>query len=230
MRIQHLNRVMAAAALLGSPVAVVAEETRTPDMGVRASEAIVRAWLAAAAGEGDRLAMPLATTLGQTAEQGGRASQPAAPSIGMVGLGGLGGLTDFEFGPSFRIWANDRIGFQAHLTFSGDDFGPDDVDFVRFEPTVIVAIGDFGSGAVNVRPYAGGGLRVVRSDIGRFNDSDIKPAVVGGVEFGFRTLPRFKVSTELSVSPDIDVDDFDPPRGGPKLTGARLAALAHYFF
>ena len=42
------------------------------------------------------------------------------------------GLSDFEIGPSFRYWINDRFGVQAHLGFSGDDdFFNDDVQYLR---------------------------------------------------------------------------------------------------
>lgn len=230
MRIQHSGLVIVAAALLGWSASARAEEA-SPAMSPRVADVIARAWLADEPAEGTTLTTRLASSVEQIAEQRGRAARtPAGPDIGMVGLGFVAGLSDFEIGPSFRLWINDRVGLQAHLGFSGDDFGPDSVDFIRFEPTVIVAIGDFGDAAVNVRPYVGGGLRVVRADIGDFNDSDIKPVGVGGVEFGFRGAPRFKVSAEASIAPNIDIDEFDPPRRGPRLTGARVAALGHYFF
>lgn len=230
MRIQHSGLVIVAAALLGWSASAKAEEA-TPAMSPRVADVIARAWLADEPAEDTTLTTRLATSVERIAQQRGRAARtPAGPDIGMVGLGFVAGLSDFEIGPSFRLWINDRVGLQAHLGFSGDDFGPDSVDFIRFEPTVIVAIGDFGDAAVNVRPYVGGGLRVVRADIGDFNDSDIKPVGVGGVEFGFRGAPRFKVSAEASIAPNIDIDEFDPPRRGPRLTGARVAALGHYFF
>ena len=122
------------------------------------------------------------------------------------------------------------MGVQAHLGFGGDrDFLGDDVQYLRFEPTVIVAIGDFGNAAVNVRPYAGGGLRVLRTDIGRFDDTMVRPAGVGGVELGFRGAPRLKASAELSVSGENDLDDFNFGNG-PSIGGARVSALVHYYF
>lgn len=220
---------MVAAALLGCPATSMADGLEVQGNGARTGEAIVRAWTADEAPASPAIATRLHGTLDQTFEQRGRAARTAAgPNIGTVGIGAIGGLSDLEIGPSFRFWATDRVGVQAHLGFSGDDFGPDNVDFIRFEPTVIIAIGDFGDGAVNVRPYAGGGLRIVRTDVGPFNDSDVKPVGVGGVEFGFRGAPRFKVSTEVSLAPDIDIEEFGGR--GPKVTGARVAALAHYFF
>lgn len=230
MRMQLSGLVIVAAAVLGWSAPATAEES-THVIGSRAADAIARAWLDDDATDGPTRMARLGTSVEQIVEQRGRAARTAAgPDIGMVGLGFIAGLSDFEIGPSFRLWVNDRVGLQAHLGFSGDDFGPDSVDFIRFEPTFIVAIGDFGDAAVNVRPYVGGGLRVVRADIGQFNDSDIKPVGVGGVEFGFRGAPRFKVSAEVSIAPNIDIDEFDPPRRGPRLTGARVAALGHYFF
>jgi hypothetical protein len=230
VRIQHSGLVIVAAALLGWSATANAEETSSA-IESRVAGAITRAWLADEPTQATSLTTRLETTVEQVVEQRGRAARtPAGPDIGMVGLGFIAGLSDLEIGPSFRLWINDRFGLQAHLGFSGDDIGPDSVDFIRFEPTFIVAIGDFGDAAVNVRPYVGGGLRVVRADIGQFNDSDIKPVGVGGVEFGFRGAPRFKVSAEASIAPNIDIDDFDPPRRGPRLTGARVAALGHYFF
>lgn len=160
-----------------------------------------------------------------------RTTSNAGPNIGAIGLGGVGGLSEFEIGPSFRYWMTDRFGLQAHLGFGGDrDFLEENVDYMRFEPTFIVAIGDFGNDAVNVRPYAGGGIRVFRTDIGsRFDDTTVKPAGVGGVEFGFRGVPRLKVSGELSVSAGNDLDDFNFGNG-PSIGGARVCALVHYFF
>lgn len=155
----------------------------------------------------------------------------AGPNIEALGLGGVGGLSEFEIGPSIRYWMTERFGLQAHLGFGGDhDFLDEDVDYLRFEPTFIVAIGDFGNDAVNVRPYAGGGIRVFRTDIGeRFDDTTVRPAGVGGVEFGFRGVPRLKASAELSLSAGNDLDDFNFGNG-PSIGGARVAALVHYFF
>ena len=233
MRINNSGVAIMVTALMAAPALAQAEESSGLTSS-RAADAIARAWLdEGQQGSGaDEITARVAAGLAQTAEQQrGRAARTSAgPNIGTVGLGFIGGLSDFEIGPSFRFWATDRVGFQAHLGFSGDDFGPDNVDFVRFEPTVIVAIGDFGDGAVNVRPYAGGGLRIVRAGIGSFSDSEVKPVGVGGVEFGFRGAPRFKLSGEVSIAPNIDIDDFDRGRRGPRLTGARVAALGHYFF
>jgi hypothetical protein len=165
------------------------------------------------------------------ARQRQRVRNSAGPNIGAFGIGGVGGLSEFEIGPSFRYWMTDRFGLQAHLGFGGDqDFLDEDVEYMRFEPTFIVAIGDFGNDALNVRPYAGGGIRVFRTDIGsRFDDTSVRPAGVGGVEFGFRGVPRLKVSGELSVSAGNDLDEFNFGNG-PSIGGARVAALVHYFF
>ena len=69
----------------------------------------------------------------------------------------------------------------------------------------------------------------MRTDIGEFDDTDVRPAAVGGVEFGFRGAPRLKVSAELSISTDQDFDDIDFG-DGPSIGGTRLSALVHYFF
>ncbi len=154
----------------------------------------------------------------------------AGPNIGAVGLGAVAGLSEFEIGPSFRYWFTDRFGVQAHLGFSGDDLPGDDVDYMRFEPTVIVAIGDFGNANLNVRPYAGGGIRLLRTDIGSYDDTDVRPAGVVGAEFGFRAVPRLKVSGELSFSAGDDFDDDINLGNPPDLGGVRFSALVHYFF
>lgn len=173
---------------------------------------------------------PLSQAPQASVVQSRRGGRSAGPTIGAVGLGGVAGLSEFEIGPSFRYWINERFGVQAHLGFSGDDdFVGEDVEYLRFEPTFIVAIGDFGNGAVNIRPYAGGGLRILRTEIGDFDDVSARPAAVGGVEFGFRGAPRLKVSGEISASGDNDLDDFDFG-GGPSLGGVRASALVHYFF
>ena len=139
-------------------------------------------------------------------------------------------VSDFEIGPSARYWFTERFGLQGHLAFSGDDWPGDDIDYVRFEPTFIIAIGDFGNDQLNVRPYAGAGLRFLRTDIGSYNDLDTKPTAVGGVEFGFRAVPRLKVSGELSLSASDDFDDDAPFANPPKFGGARVVGLVHYFF
>lgn len=183
--------------------------------------AAATAWLAP-------IGSPVPDALPGRVVQAQQTGAAAGPNIGTVGIGVVAGLSDFEIGPSIRYWINERFGFQAHLGFSGDDLPGDDLEYVRFEPTFIVAIGDFGDGAVNVRPYAGGGLRVVRTDRGDFNDTDVKPAGVGGVEFGFRDVRRLEASVEVSLSDSSDFDD--GPLSGPDFGGARLAALVHYFF
>lgn len=213
-----------AAVLLGAPAMAQADEAASA-IDARIARALATAW-----SDDTPAAAATAPAPAALAVQGRAARSGAGPNIGTVGIGAVGGLTELEIGPSFRFWATDRIGIQAHLGFSGDELGPDDVDYIRFEPTVIVAIGDFGEGAVNVRPYVGGGLRVIRTDIGPFDDSHVKPVGVGGVEFGFSCVPRLKASAELSLSPDIDPEDFDLDRRGPKFGGARVAALVHYFF
>ena len=217
-------RIIRASALMTvcvlAPTALLAQE---PAVGVRTSSASP---VAAPA-----VSSPFETgTAFSAAVVQGRRGRSAGPNIGAVGLGAVGGLTEFEIGPSFRYWANERFGVQAHLGFGGDsDFLGDDVQYLRFEPTFIVAIGDFGGDAVNVRPYAGGGIRVFRTDIGSFDDTSVKPAGVGGVEVGFRGAPRMKVSGELSVSGENDLDDFNFGNG-PSIGGARVSALVHYFF
>jgi hypothetical protein len=177
------------------------------------------------------LRVPATSTEEAAAIQRGQATSVAGPNIGAIGLGGIGGLSEFEIGPSLRYWINERFGLQAHLGFGGDrDFIREDVEYLRFETTFIVAIGDFGNAALNVRPYAGGGIRVLRTDIGsRFDDTTVSPAGVGGVEFGFRGVPRLKVGAELSISASNDLDDFEFGNG-PKIGGARVSALLHYFF
>ena len=222
--IRIIPAAMLAACTLVVPTAALADEPAAAAPAASASSSILRSALASAwtpAG---------GTTTAWSVAQTRRARQSAGPSIASVGLGGVAGLSEFEIGPSLRYWINDRFGLQGHLGFGGDDdFLEDDVEYMRFEPTFIVAIGDFGNDALNVRPYAGGGIRVMRTDIGEFDDTDVRPAGVGGVEFGFRGAPRLKVSAELSISTDQDFDDIDLD-DGPSLGGTRLSALVHYFF
>lgn len=226
MRAHHLVIACLAAA-------IVVPGTALADDASAASNTIARA-VAAAWTEAEPETLPAAsppsTGVLLAQPQGSAARTPAGPNIGTVGIGAVAGLSDLEIGPSLRLWATPRVGFQAHLGFSGDEVGPDNVNFIRFEPTILIAIGDFGEGAVNMRPYAGGGVRVARTDIGPFSDTQVRGVAVGGVELGFSRAPRFKLSVEVSVAPTIDADDFDPPRRGPRLTGGRVAALAHYFF
>lgn len=219
LRIVHVTCLTAFCGLaLAAPA--VADEPSTPATPTPlVGSALTQAWQG-----------PLATPPQATVVQARRGSRSAGPNIGAVGLGGVAGLSEFEIGPSFRYWINERFGVQAHLGFSGDnDFIGEDVEYLRFEPTFIVAIGDFGNADVNIRPYAGGGIRVFRTDIGDFDDVMVRPAAVGGVEFGFRGAPRLKVSAELSVSGENDLDDFNFGNG-PSIGGVRAAALVHYFF
>ena len=222
LRIIPATAVLAACALV-APSNVRAEEPVVPAAAAAAAPSILRGALASAWDSSS------ATTRAAAVVQ---ARRPAAgPNIESVGLGGVAGLSDFELGPSLRYWINERFGVQAHLGFGGEeDFRfIDDIGYLRFEPTFIVAIGDFGNAALNVRPYAGGGIRVTRTDFGDESDTDVRPAGVGGVEFGFQGVPRFKVSAELSVSADPDFENFDFD-DVPSPGGVRLSALVHYFF
>lgn len=210
------------ACVAGAAIPTLADEPRpapAPATGHSILQsALERAWLPAPAAASGTLAAQ------------GRRGAAAGPNVESFGLGAVAGLSEFEIGPSFRYWFTDRFGAQAHLGFSGDDeFRGDDVEYLRFEPTFIVAIGDFGNDAVNVRPYAGGGIRVLRTDIGDYSNTEVFPAGVGGVEFGFRGAPRLKVSGELSFSADNDIDDIDFPNP-PELGGVRFSGLVHYFF
>jgi len=219
LRIVHATCAAAMCGLAFSGPAYADEPAAPVTATPLISQALTQAWQG-----------PLADAPKAMVVQGRRATRSAGPNIGAVGLGGVGGLSEFEVGPSFRYWMNERFGVQAHLGFSGDnDFIGEDVEYLRFEPTFIVAIGDFGNGDVNIRPYAGGGIRVFRTDIGDFDDVSVRPAAVGGVEFGFRGVPRLKASAELSVSAENDLDDFNFGNG-PSIGGVRFAALVHYFF
>ena len=222
LRIIPATAVLAACVLV-LPARARADEPVAPAPGPAAAPSLLRNVLA------KEWAPSSTTTATAAAVQGRR--PVAGPNIESVGLGGVAGLSDFEIGPSFRYWINDRFGVQAHLGFGGEeDFRSiDEVGYLRFEPTFIVAIGDFGNGAVNVRPYAGGGLRVTRTDIGEESDTDLRPAGVGGVEFGFQGVPRLKVSAELSLSADPDFENFDFDEV-PTPGGVRLSGLVHYFF
>jgi hypothetical protein len=214
-----------AACVLAAPAGAHADEPIPAVPAATAAPSILRDVLASAWEP-----TSTAASRGSTRTQASRRRAAAGPNIESVGLGGVGGLSEFELGPSFRYWATERFGLQAHLGFGGeDDFRRADVQFMRFEPTFIVAIGDFGNAALNVRPYAGGGIRLMRTDIGDFSDTDLRPAGVGGVEFGFQGVPRLKVSAELSISTDPDFEDFDFD-DVPTPGGARLSALLHYFF
>jgi hypothetical protein len=216
---------IAATCVLVVPAVVRGDEPTVPVRTAPASQSVLQGVLASA------WAPPADNSSATAAAQRRRATSGAGPNIGAIGLGGVGGLTEFEIGPSLRYWITERFGIQGHLGFGGDqDFLDEDVEYLRFEPTFIVAIGDFGNDAVNVRPYAGGGIRVFRTDIGsRFDDTMVRPAGVGGVEFGFRGVPRLKVSGELSLSGGNDLDEFNFGHG-PAIGGARVSALVHYFF
>jgi len=223
LRIIRATAVLAACILV-APAGARAEEPGSPSPAATTAPSILRDVLANA------WAPSSTTGHGVAGTQASRRRAAAGPNIESIGLGGVAGLSEWEIGPSFRYWATERFGLQAHLGFGGeDDLRRGDVQYMRFEPTFIVAIGDFGNAALNVRPYAGGGIRVMRTDIGDFSDTDVRPAGVGGVEFGFQGVPRLKVSAELSVSTDPDFEDFDFD-DVPTPGGARLAALVHYFF
>jgi hypothetical protein len=231
LRIIRACAVVAACAVV-SPVGARGDEPSVPVVAtpVTTSESVTSSRLQSALGSAWLPTGEASSSASYAARQRQRVRNSAGPNIGAVGLGAVGGLSDFEIGPSFRYWMTDRFGLQAHLGFGGDeDFLDEDVEYMRFEPTFIVAIGDFGNDALNVRPYAGGGIRVSRTDIGQFDETSVRPAGVGGVEFGFRGVPRLKASAELSLSAGEDIDEFDF-EDGPSIGGARVAALIHYFF
>ena len=223
LRIIPATAVLAACVLV-APASARAEEPGSPTPAAAAAPSMLRDAIASAWAPSSTTGHAAAVT------QASRRRAAAGPNIESIGLGAIGGLSEWELGPSFRYWATERFGLQAHLGFGGeDDLRRGDIQFMRFEPTFIVAIGDFGNAALNVRPYAGGGIRLMRTDIGDFSDTDVRPAGVGGVEFGFQGVPRLKVSAELSISTDPDFEDFDFD-DVPTPGGARLSALLHYFF
>ena len=122
-----------AACVLAAPAGARADEPVTPAPAAPAGASILNRVLA-------RAWEPASTTVGAAVRTQSRRRPVAGPNIESVGLGAVGGLSEFELGPSFRYWATERFGLQAHLGFGGeDDLRRGDVQYMRFEPTFITS-------------------------------------------------------------------------------------------
>lgn len=159
--------------------------------------------------------------------------QPSAPAGAernhTFGVGGRAGGFSFGVGGSGRYWASDRIGVQADVSH----YGLSTVGITQFAPSVLTVLGQPDlTKATQIRPYAGGGLNVLRvtQDFGsigfsEFNSSDTGIGFQGfaGAEAVFGGAPNFGVSGDLGY---YSTGDFF----GVNVGGFALSLAGHYYF
>ncbi len=126
------------------------------------------------------------------AAQGRSASAGDRPHT--VGLGGKAGGFAFGVGASARAWATDRIGVQTDLSH----FEVGTVSVTQISPSVIVTLGSPDLDAdTQLRPYAGGGINIMRVASTFSSDSGVGfQAFVGG-EWVFARAPRLGLSGDI---------------------------------
>jgi hypothetical protein len=150
-----------------------------------------------------------------------------------VGLGGqLSGATP-GFGFSSRIWSRNRFGVQVDLSRSrrSNDFSEDRVRSTEFVPSVVYSLPDYVSESFWLRPYAAGGVAMIRSTLYggvpeaalSKSDSTWGYRAFGGAEVTVPGVPRLAISADFGYQwADVLFGGFDP-------AGTRLSVSAHWY-
>jgi opacity protein-like surface antigen len=154
------------------------------------------------------------------------------PPTHRVGLGGQLNATP-GFGFSSRIWSRNRFGVQVDLSRSrmSNDFSANRVRSTEFVPSFIYSLPDYVSESFWLRPYAGGGVAMIRSKLYggvpevALSESDSTWAyrAFGGAEVTVPGVPRLAVSADFGYQwADVLFGGFDP-------AGPRLSVSAHWY-
>jgi SH3 domain-containing protein len=149
-----------------------------------------------------------------------------------LGLGGQLNATP-GFGFSSRIWSRNRFGVQVDLSRSrmSNDVSENRVRSTEFVPSVIYSMPDYVSESFWMRPYAGGGVAMIRSKLyGGLpevplseSDSTWAYRAFGGAEVTVPGVPR------LAISADLGYQWADVLFGGFEPAGPRLSVAAHWY-
>ena len=154
------------------------------------------------------------------------------PPTHRVGLGGQLNATP-GFGFSSRIWSRNRFGVQVDLSRSrmSNEFSANRVRSTEFSPSFIYSLPDYVSESFWLRPYAGGGVAMIRSKLYggvpevALSESDSTWAyrAFGGAEVTVPGVPRLAVSADLGYQwADVLFGGFDP-------AGPRFSVSAHWY-
>lgn len=191
-------------------------------------------------GEGG-LASQRATTDGVVATAGVVPAETAAglshtmyvaPPAHVIGLGARAGWSAFESGISARTWLHDRIGLQFEVSRSAltSPVAPARLTATQFAPSLLLAWHDRMSDDVMVRPYVGGGPRVIRQvvgvgpqGVGSVAESRMAVQVFGGGEVTFPAAPRFTLSADLRYGWSKQAP------AGPELDGLGFSLSGHWY-
>jgi hypothetical protein len=126
------------------------------------------------------------------------------------------------------------LGVQGELSGFGVDFGGNDVNSVRFSPSVLYRfVEQKFNGPVSLTPYVGGGLSFVHSNFdedvfGPIDDTSVGVLLYGGVELFFVNVPNLGVSGEITYTSNDDVSS--PSFGSASIGGVAFTAAGHWYF
>lgn len=155
-----------------------------------------------------------------------------APPTHVIGLGARAGWSAFESGISARTWLHDRIGLQLEVSRSAltSPVAPARLTATQFAPSVLLAWPDRMSDDVMVRPYVGGGPRVIRQvvgigpqGVGSVSENRVAVQVFGGGEVTFPAAPRFTLSADLRYGWSKQAP------AGPELDGLGFSLSGHWY-
>jgi hypothetical protein len=133
------------------------------------------------------------------------------------GIGGMFGAGTLGSGVSLQYWVAGIVGVDARLLLSGSEeftgLGFSGGHSVEFAPNVVVMFKrPDGSKALDVRPYAGGGINWTHAGpnvtITGVSVNGRGSQYFGGVEFGIAQVPALAVSIEVihTERPSAQVD------------------------
>jgi hypothetical protein len=155
------------------------------------------------------------------------------PPTHRLGLGGQLSAATPGIGFSSRIWSFNRFGVQVDLSRSrmSNDFSENRVRSTEFVPSFIYSLPDYVSESFWLRPYAGGGVAMIRSKLYggvpeialSESDSTWGYRAFGGAEVTAPGVPRLAISADFGYQwADVLFDGFDP-------AGPRLSVSAHWY-
>jgi hypothetical protein len=137
-----------------------------------------------------------------------------------------------DFGGTARLWMQRRLGAQFDVTRSTFTSGltAGQLTTWQFSPSMLYALPDVVSSAVWVRPFAGGGLDLVRSSLGGVtpgmttgHDRTFGTKILGGAEVTLPGAPQLTLSTEVGYHwLESSFTAFD-------LGGVRASVAAHWY-
>ena len=155
------------------------------------------------------------------------------PPTHRLGLGGQLSAATPGIGFSSRIWSRNRFGVQVDLSRSrmSTDFSENRVRSTEFVPSFIYSLPDYVSESFWLRPYAGGGVAMIRSKLYggvpevalSESDSTWGYRAFGGAEVTVPGVPPLAISADFGYQwADVLFGGFDP-------AGPRLSVSAHWY-